>query len=71
MSVNKDVLSYTVKRVTLSSSKPVKQVVDILKEELNGPKASEIRTLLDNAKDRAEIDKGMAKLTHDGKRPLV
>ena len=71
MSVNKEVLAYTAKRITLSSSRPVKQVVASLNEELNGPKAAQIRSMLDNAKDRADIDKGMAELTGDHKRPFV
>lgn len=71
MSVSKEILAYTAKRITLSSTKPVKQVVAALNEELNGPKAAQIRTTLDNAKDREEIDKGMAELTGDSNRPFV
>lgn len=70
MSVSKEVLAYTAKRVILSSSKPVKQVIADLNEELNGPKAAQIRAMLDNAKDREQIDKGMAELTNSN-RPFV
>lgn len=70
MSVNKEVHVYTAKRVVLSSSRPIRQVVSALREELNDAKASQIHVLLATAKDRSEMERGMAELT-EGKRPLV
>lgn len=70
MSVNKEVLSYTAKRITLSSSKPIKQVVAALQEELNAPKAGQVIGMLAAAGDKAEIEKGMSELTED-KRTFV
>ena len=68
--MNKTVHSYTAKRITLTSPRPIKQVVAALQEELNGVNASQIHVLLATAKNRAELEQGMAKQT-EGKRQLV
>ena len=65
MSVSKERQPYATERIILSSTKPIERVVAALQEEMNGAKAGQIGVLLANAKDRAEIEKGMAELTED------
>ena len=70
-SVTKTVVPYTAQRVTISSKKSIKDVLNALDAEVNKEKAGvNMMMMLANAKTKEDIDMGMKQLT-EGKRDFV
>ena len=69
--VQKDVISRSVQRVTLTSAQPLKVTLEVLHDELNIDKAGpRVFSLLETATSKEEIEKGMGAIT-EGTRDFV
>lgn len=72
MSVSKEIVSYATKRYVFTSLKPFREVVATMEHWLNKEKAGDnyVWNLLLTAKDKEEIESGIAALKEGG-RPFV
>ena len=67
MAVTTDLITYTARRVVLTSPKPIDEVLAVLNQELNKEKEGQVGAVLMAAQSREEIDRKFAELYECGR----
>lgn len=68
--VSKTVVPFTAERVTLSSTKPAKDVLAALDAEVRNDKDNNVVQMIFSARNKDQLEQGMGNLT-DGKRDFM